>query len=72
MCDKIKACRWYFFEFLWVVHYREIYKINVKNKGTSFSRGQKIKNITKIEQKRAFLFTFLVSFFFGVSRTKTN
>ena len=27
------------------------------------SRGQKIKNITKIEQKRLFLFTFLVSFF---------
>ena len=27
------------------------------------SRGQKIKNITKIEQKRLLLFTFLVSFF---------
>ena len=27
------------------------------------SRGQKIKNITKIGQKRLFLFTFLVSFF---------
>ena len=26
-------------------------------------RGQKIKNITKIEQKRLFLFIFLVSFF---------
>ena len=25
-------------------------------------RGQKIKNITKIEQKRLFLFVFLVSF----------
>ena len=25
-------------------------------------RGQKAKNITKIEQKRLFLFTFLVSF----------
>ena len=28
-----------------------------------FSRGQKIKNIAKVEQKRLFLFTFLVSFF---------
>ena len=27
------------------------------------SRGQKIKNITKIEQKRLLLFTFMVSFF---------
>ena len=27
------------------------------------SIGQKIKNVTKIEQKRLFLFTFLVSFF---------
>ena len=27
------------------------------------SRGQKIKKITKIEQKRLLLFTFLVSFF---------
>ena len=26
------------------------------------SRGQKIKNITKIGQKRLFLFTFLISF----------
>ena len=26
-------------------------------------RGQKAENITKIEQKRLFLFTFLVSFF---------
>ena len=25
-------------------------------------RGQKIKNITKIEQKRLFLFPFLISF----------
>ena len=27
------------------------------------SRGKEIKNIRKIEQKRLFLFTFLVSFF---------
>ena len=27
------------------------------------SRGQKIKNVTKIKQKRLFLFIFLVSFF---------
>ena len=29
------------------------------------SSGLKIKNITKIEQMRLFLFTFLVSFFIG-------
>ena len=29
------------------------------------SRGQMIKNITKIKQERLFLFTFLVSFFMG-------
>ena len=28
-----------------------------------FSRGQKIKHITKFEQKRLFFFTFLISFF---------
>ena len=42
-------------------------KIRFKNRGSPCyflsSRGQKIKNITKIEQKRLFLFAFLVSFF---------
>ena len=42
-------------------------KIRFKNKGSPCyflsSRGQKMKNITKIEQKRLFLFTFLASFF---------
>ena len=41
-------------------------KIGFRNRGSPCyflsSRGQKIKNITKIEQKRLFLFTFLVSF----------
>ena len=41
-------------------------KNKFKSRGSSCyflsSRGQKIKNITKIEQKRLFLFTFLVSF----------
>ena len=36
------------------------------------SRGREIKNIRKIEQKRLFLFTFLVSFFYGVSGRKTD
>ena len=49
--DTIKTCQWYFFKFFWVVQYRKICK------------NQKIKNIIKIEQKRLFLFTFLVSFF---------
>ena len=31
-----------------------------------------IKNITKIEQQGLFLFTFLVSFFYRVSRAKTD
>ena len=41
-------------------------KIMLKSRGSPCyflsSRGRKIKNITKIEQKRLFLFTFLVSF----------
>ena len=65
--DTIKTCRWNFFKFFWIVHYRKIVKIRFKNRESPCyflsSRGQKIKNITKIEQKRLFLFTFLVSFF---------
>ena len=42
-------------------------KIRFKRRGSPCyflsSGGQKIKNITKIEQKRLFLFTFLVSLF---------
>ena len=42
-------------------------KIRFKNRRSSCyflsSKGQKIKNITKIEQKMLFLFIFLVSFF---------
>ena len=42
-------------------------KIRFKNMGSPryflSPRGQKIKNITKIEQKRLFLFAFLVSYF---------
>ena len=45
----------------------KVVKIRFKTRGSPryflSSRGQKIKNITKIEQKRRFLFTFLVSFF---------
>ena len=41
-------------------------KIRFKNRGSPCyflsSRDEKIKNITKIEQKRLFFFTFLVSF----------
>ena len=46
---------------------RKYLKIRLKNRGSPCyflsSRGQKIKNITKIEQKKLFLCTFLVSFF---------
>ena len=42
-------------------------KITFKNRGSPCyflsSRGQKVKNITKLEQKRLFLFRSLVSFF---------
>ena len=42
-------------------------KISFKNWGSPCyflgSRGQKIKNVTKIEHTRLFLFVFLVSFF---------
>ena len=41
-------------------------KIRFKNKGSPCyflsSRGQKIKNVTKIEQRRLFLFTFFIHF----------
>ena len=51
-------------------------KIRFKNWGSPCyflsSRGQKIKNITKIEHTGLFLFTFLDSFFYGVSHTKTD
>ena len=50
-------------------------KIRFENRGSPCyfmsSRGQKIKNITKIEQKR--LFVYILRFiFYGVSRAKTN
>ena len=64
--DTIKACRWNLFRFSWVAHYRKYVKIRYKNKGSPFCflscRGQKIKNITKIEQNRLLLFAFLISF----------
>ena len=45
---------------------RKYVKVRFKNKGSPCyflnSRGQKIRNITKIEPKRLFLFTFLLSF----------
>ena len=66
-CDTIKTCRWNFFKFSWIVHYRKIVKIRFKNRDSTCyflsSRGQKIKYITKMEYKRLSLFTFLVSFF---------
>ena len=50
---------------------RKYLKIRFKNRGSPCyflsSRGQKIKNIAKIEQERLFLFTFLVSFFWRFS-----
>ena len=42
-------------------------KVRFKNRGSPYyvlsSRGQKMKNITKIEHTRLFFFTLLVSFF---------
>ena len=58
-------------KFLWIFlscsFIRKYVKIRFKNRGSPCyflsSKGQKIKDITKIGQKRLFLFTFLVSFF---------
>ena len=63
--DAIKTCPWNFFKFFWVVHYRKICKNQILKHGTTmvFSGSQKTKNITKVEQKRLFLFTFLIWFF---------
>ena len=36
------------------------------------SIGQNIKNITKVEQKRLFLFTFLISFFMAFLAQELN
>ena len=48
---------------------RHYIKIRFKNRGSPCyflsARGPKIKNITKIEQKRLLLFTFLISSFIG-------
>ena len=64
--DTTKICWWNFFKFSLVVHYRKYVKIRFKNMGSPCyflsSRGQQIKNITKIKQKRLILFIFLVSF----------
>ena len=49
-------------------------KIRFKSRGSPCyflsSRAQRIKNITKIKQKRLFLFTFLVSFFMAFALQK--
>ena len=63
--DKRTNCRWNFFTFSWVAHYKNISKNLVKKTGVhsivfSVIEIKKIKNITKFEQK--FLFTFLLSF----------
>ena len=55
---------------------RKYVKIGFKNRGSPCyflsSRGQKIKNITKIEQTRLCLFTFLVSFLMALFTQKTD
>ena len=66
--NTIKICWCNFFKFSWfVVHYRKIHKNQIWKQQltmlfSEFERS-KINNITKIEQKVLFLFTFLVSFF---------
>ena len=51
-------------------------KIRFKNRGTPCyflrSRGQKIKNITKIEKKRIVFVSILGLIFYGLSRAKTD
>ena len=66
-CNKNLSMKLNLFKFFWVFHYREIWKIRFQNwrRPCYFpsSRSQKIKNISKTEHTRPFLFTFLVSFF---------
>ena len=68
--DTIKACC---SELFIIVKYL---KSRFKSRGSPCyflsSRGQKIKNITKIEQNRLLLFAFLVSFFMEFLAQKTN
>ena len=57
------------------VDWGHLAKTRLENQGSSCyflsSRGQKIKNITKIEQKR--LFVYILGFiFYGVSCAKTD
>ena len=55
---------------------RKYVKIRFKDSGSPCyflsSRGRKIKNITKIEHTGPFLLAYFVSFFYGVSRAKTD
>ena len=64
--DTIKT-RWNFFNFPELFIIWKYVKIRFKNWGSPCyflsSRGQKIKNITKMEHTKLFLFTFVVSFF---------
>ena len=64
--DTIKTCRWNYLNFPEMFIIGKYVKIKFENSGSSYcflsSRNQKIKNITKIEQKILSLFTFLVSF----------
>ena len=64
--------RWNFLLFTLVFHYRKICKSGLKPCYLLNSRGQNMKNITKIEQKGLFLFTFLVSFFHVFSHAKAD
>ena len=64
--DTIKAWRWNFFKFSWVVHYRKICKIMSKNRESPCyflsSAGQKIyKNWTKDT-----IFVYILDFIFMV------
>ena len=58
--DTIKTWRWNFFKFSWVVHMGKCVTIRFKRRGSPCyflsSRGQKIKNITKIVYILGFIF----------------
>ena len=66
---------WNLFKFSWIVHYRKICKNQVQKQGAPCyflsSRGQKIKNITKLS-KRDFSVCILGCIFYGISRPKTE
>ena len=64
--DAIKTCRWNFFKFSWVVHYREICKNQIEKPCFFLEVNYKC-------WKKETVFVYILDFiFYGVSRAKTD